>query len=230
MTNMLEQPITAPRALYGFILIVLSCVAVAIGPLAARGTGASQTFYVFAGVVAIPLLLAFLGRRFKRARKSVQAAVLCLAAIGSFTLAYVSSHRPPASIFQTCFLIQPPPGVTEMKGRVQWFDGQVYVLQFVSTDAAFDTILKSRGGLQQADWLLSLQESDPSQAGDLWWRAKMRVFGQVADAAFATPPGVEHPQAYEWSSFPPAGTGRSESLSVFRDPETGRTWVVFDWM
>src|SRR5687768_4215692 len=136
MTDTVAAEPTPPEAkpLHGFFIFVLSCVAVVAGLLAADGTGTILACYFIFAVFIIPLLTVGVGKLLKRRKRIGQLLFLVLAAFVSFGTSYITSYRPPASIFQTCFAMAPPPGVTEMKGRVKWFDGRIYVLRFVSTD------------------------------------------------------------------------------------------------
>lgn len=183
------------------------------------GTGWSPLLYVLGGAV-LGVSIGFICRWLRRPWVGQLAAMACIA-LAAAVIGYHTARPDPADIFARIFRTAPPAGVTNLSGRVQWFDGQTLLLRFDAEPEALAAAI-SAGGFQPDETFRQVEAIDQAKYVDRAFYMSM-----LADGDWRKSIHFRSATLYELPESRLSGR-MSESAAVLVN-ESGGTWVMYNW-
>lgn len=123
------------------LMVLVGPIVTYLTMLAAHGNGWSPLLFILLGLIATPLLAGVLVRRLTA--RPWTARLLAMVGVGllSFVLSIYSTRIDATDTFTRTFNTAPPPGMTLIEGRTQWYDGPNYFISFQANQAAMNSML-----------------------------------------------------------------------------------------
>jgi hypothetical protein len=207
-----------PKGLSPGLVIFFSILATVGGCMSAQGNGTRNAFY-FPIWLTLLLFTDWVGKRVEKPKR-IQLLCILNGGLLCFLIAYQSSHPAPEKIFKHIFGEPFPASVTQMEGRMQFFDGFNWCLSFEISEVDFQSLAERCKLVSAEDRYQGTEEAERAQGR--WDRLNPWVAIAQSDWPRKSPSLTV--EAY-------AGPVRKPSndvnlLYLVRDPSTRRVWVV----
>jgi hypothetical protein len=202
--------------LLGFLALVLCYV-----PALVFGIGASPCF-LFAGALFIAVLASQIA---KRSERPVRVELIALAVVITLSsiFSYWAAHPGPRRLFRMAFGVEPPAGVTDLRGRVQWFDGQTVLLRFNADEATLKEVMNSRKFVP--DELMRWRDADSRSTAMDYVKRHFNT-AHIADRTWIDTVQFDVPKLWKWQVISSSGTAEETVVLV---NEKNEVWVMYFW-
>lgn len=202
--------------LLGFLALILCYV-----PALIFGVGTSPCF-LFAGALFVAVVASQIAKRSARPVR-VELIALAIVITLSSVVSYWTAHPSPRRLFRMAFGVEPPAGVTHLRGRVQWFDGQTVLLRFNADEATLKEVMSVRKFV--ADERTQWAQVD-SRSADIDYVKSHFNTAHVADPTWVDTIRFDVPRLWRWQVMPSAGS--AEKTDVLLN-EKNEVWVMYFW-
>jgi hypothetical protein len=185
----------------------------------ATGTGWSPLVYLLGGAI-LGVSIGRACRRLERPWAGQLATIIGVAMLAAI-VGYGTAHPNPRKLFEQVFRVDPPTGVTDLDGQVQWYDGQTILLRFrVKPDVA--TSLASKGGFHLDETFGDMTATDrPAYVNRKFFMSVL------ADRSWREEIAFRDASIYELSSSRlESATAESATMLV---NESDDVWVLYQW-